>query len=139
MNYRALTPFPVGQFGSPPGSGAKNSEQTQQPSNLHAGLATSPPSSFLFNRDACPPRQIARPQNPPASPPKVQASIQQRSTVPSDQSSISPSLSIEMSAVDLKWGVLFDQQGLPTKRWEQVIKGLGKYLVSQIPGRQKRD
>lgn len=32
----------------------------------------------------------------------------------------------------MKWGVLFDQNGLPTKRWEQVIRGLGNYLVSML-------
>lgn len=36
----------------------------------------------------------------------------------------------ELSAVDRKWGTLFDQHGVPTKRWEQVIRGIGNYLVS---------
>jgi hypothetical protein len=32
--------------------------------------------------------------------------------------------------VDQKWGVLFDHDGLPTKRWDQVLRGIGNYLVS---------
>ncbi|KAG7294347.1 hypothetical protein NEMBOFW57_004418 [Staphylotrichum longicolle] len=32
----------------------------------------------------------------------------------------------------MKWGVLFDQNGLPTKRWEQVIRGLGNYLMDEF-------
>lgn len=37
---------------------------------------------------------------------------------------------MEVSAIDMKWGVLFDRDGLPTKRWEQVARGIGSYLVS---------
>ncbi|KAL2149645.1 hypothetical protein VTH82DRAFT_8297 [Thermothelomyces myriococcoides] len=37
----------------------------------------------------------------------------------------------ELSAIDRKWGILFDQNGVPTKRWEQVIKGLCNYLMAE--------
>ncbi|KAH7319652.1 hypothetical protein B0I35DRAFT_408440 [Stachybotrys elegans] len=33
-----------------------------------------------------------------------------------------------MSAVDLKWGKLFDERGEPTKRLGHVLRGLAKYL-----------
>ncbi|GAB1312949.1 hypothetical protein MFIFM68171_03159 [Madurella fahalii] len=122
----------LGQFGSPSGSGAKDIGQTQQPSNMHAGSVTSPPASSSFNRGACISQQMARPPDPPALSPKTQASIQWNNTVPPLQSSTNPSSPIEISAVDLKWGVLFDQQGLPTKRWDQVIKGLGRYLMDEF-------
>ncbi|KAK4190239.1 hypothetical protein QBC35DRAFT_491112 [Podospora australis] len=36
-----------------------------------------------------------------------------------------------VSAVDSKWGVLFDERG-PTKRWDQVIKGLGQYVMDEF-------
>ncbi|KAL2179846.1 uncharacterized protein P884DRAFT_283046 [Thermothelomyces heterothallicus CBS 202.75] len=37
----------------------------------------------------------------------------------------------ELSAIDRKWGILFDQNGVPTKRWEQVIRGICNYLVAE--------
>jgi hypothetical protein len=38
----------------------------------------------------------------------------------------------EVSAIDRKWGVLFDPTGVPTKRWDQVVRGIGNYLVSTL-------
>ncbi|KAL2168596.1 hypothetical protein VTG60DRAFT_7139 [Thermothelomyces hinnuleus] len=37
----------------------------------------------------------------------------------------------ELSAIDRKWGILFDQNGVPTKRWEQVIGGICNYLMAE--------
>ncbi|KAH6621384.1 hypothetical protein B0J18DRAFT_225469 [Chaetomium sp. MPI-SDFR-AT-0129] len=51
------------------------------------------------------------------------------STPPLTNMSVPPK---EISAVDRKWGTLFDQQGVPTKRWEQVIRGIGNYLKDEF-------
>ncbi|KAK0674592.1 hypothetical protein QBC41DRAFT_309086 [Cercophora samala] len=39
---------------------------------------------------------------------------------------------VEISAVDLKWGPLFDERGAPTKRWEQVVRGFGQYILDEF-------
>ncbi|KAF4948357.1 hypothetical protein FGADI_9669 [Fusarium gaditjirri] len=36
-----------------------------------------------------------------------------------------------ISAVDLKWGILFDDKGEPTKRLGQVLRGIANYLISE--------
>ncbi|EMT62508.1 hypothetical protein FOC4_g10006125 [Fusarium odoratissimum] len=36
-----------------------------------------------------------------------------------------------LSAVDLKWGTLFDDRGEPTKRLGQVLRGIANYLISE--------
>ncbi|KAH6622807.1 hypothetical protein F5144DRAFT_495368 [Chaetomium tenue] len=38
----------------------------------------------------------------------------------------------ELSAIDKKWGVLFDKDDVPTKRWEQVVRGIGNYLMDEF-------
>ncbi|KAK4032096.1 hypothetical protein C8A01DRAFT_51040 [Parachaetomium inaequale] len=38
----------------------------------------------------------------------------------------------EISAIDRKWSVLFDPTGVPTKRWEQVVRGIGNYLMDEF-------
>jgi hypothetical protein len=36
----------------------------------------------------------------------------------------------ELSAVDQKWGLLFDNERNPTARLGQVLRGLAKHIVS---------
>jgi hypothetical protein len=36
------------------------------------------------------------------------------------------------SALDEKWGSLFDNRGVPTRRLEQVLRGLANYIVSYL-------
>ena len=84
-----------------------------------------PPPPFAHPQHAVPPQQV------PAAPqmlPRQQPGVQWSNTVPPPPVPSPPQR--EVSAVDLKWGVLFDQNGLPTKRWEQVLGGVGNYLVS---------
>lgn len=38
----------------------------------------------------------------------------------------------QKSALDGKWGELFDKKSLPTKRLEQILKGLANYVVSSV-------
>ena len=84
-----------------------------------------PPPPFAHPQHAVPPQQV------PAAPqmlPRPQPTVQWANTVPPPPVPSPPQR--EVSAVDLKWGVLFDQNGLPTKRWKQVLGGVGSYLVS---------
>lgn len=37
-----------------------------------------------------------------------------------------------LTAIDKRWGVLFDKEGAPTKRMHQVVKGLAKYIVDEF-------
>ncbi|KAK0706394.1 hypothetical protein B0T26DRAFT_452095 [Lasiosphaeria miniovina] len=48
--------------------------------------------------------------------------------------SISPV--VEMSAIDQKWGILFDGQGVGTKRLEQVFKGFARYIAEELTPRK---
>ncbi|CAN8103780.1 unnamed protein product [Discula destructiva] len=38
----------------------------------------------------------------------------------------------EMTAIDMKWGVLFEKDGAPTKRMEHVVRGLANYIVEEF-------
>lgn len=39
---------------------------------------------------------------------------------------------LELTAIDKRWGVLFDKDGAPTKRMRHVVKGLANYLVQEF-------
>jgi len=45
---------------------------------------------------------------------------------------------VSTSSIELFWGVLFDQNDRPTKRWEQVASGIGQYIVSNCPSESWR-
>ncbi|KAL1855807.1 hypothetical protein Daus18300_010982 [Diaporthe australafricana] len=38
----------------------------------------------------------------------------------------------QLTAIDQKWGILFDKDGESTKRMEHVVKGLAKYIVDEF-------
>lgn len=38
----------------------------------------------------------------------------------------------QMTAIDQKWGLLFDKEGESTKRMEQVVKGLANYIIEEF-------
>lgn len=74
-------------------------------------------SPIILNEEPEPePRHTAPPR--PAS----------RSAIPSDPAKQGPAL----SAVDLKWGRLFDVRGDPTPRLGQVLRGIANYLVCYL-------
>jgi hypothetical protein len=54
-----------------------------------------------------------------------------RSAIPSDPAKQGPTL----SAVDLKWGRLFDDRGDPTPRLGQVLRGISNYLIAEYSPR----
>lgn len=39
---------------------------------------------------------------------------------------------LELTAIDNRWGVLFDRDGSPTKRMVDVVKGLAKYIIEEF-------
>lgn len=43
---------------------------------------------------------------------------------------------VELTAIDKRWGVLFERDGTPTKRMHQVVKGLAKYIVDEFLPRE---
>jgi hypothetical protein len=123
----------LGTNGSPSTSFASDSTSSnhhQQPLRpKSAPLQTSPPTSkarpsvrfskspIILNEDEGPePRHAVPPR--PAS----------RSAIPSEPAKQGPTL----SAVDLKWGRLFDERGDPTARLGQVLRGIANYLVGYI-------
>ncbi|KAK3304590.1 uncharacterized protein B0T15DRAFT_247815 [Chaetomium strumarium] len=67
----------------------------------------------------------ARPQSPPPG-------VHWSNPVPPPPVGTAPGLAKEASVIDQKWGILFDRDGLPTKRWQQVLKGIGSYLMDEF-------
>lgn len=39
---------------------------------------------------------------------------------------------VEMTAIDMRWGVLFAKDGLHTKRMEHVVRGLANYIIDEF-------
>jgi len=73
----------------------------------------------------------------PEMSPRSTTGVQWSSTVPLVSSpggwSSSPTSTrfpVEVSAVDVKWGQLFDDKGVETKRLGQILGGTGQYIVS---------
>lgn len=99
-------------------------------SNLQTGSFILPPPVSPTSPEISTSQQMAAAPKSPTLSSKTQASVQWYDRAPQPQRSMGSNSPLEMSAVDLKWGVLFDKQGLPTKRWQEVIGGLGRYLVS---------
>ena len=118
-----LTSVVVGQMQGPTGPGPRNP------------YGASPPNSPA---DRCQPSPVGHANRAPfprqaAAPSTQQPGVQWSSTVlPPPQSGVATAgAPVEVSPIDMKWGVLFDQNGAATKRWEQVVRGIGRYLVSQ--------
>lgn len=44
----------------------------------------------------------------------------------------SPAASVELTAIDKKWGVLFEPSGTHTKRMEHVVRGLANYIIEEF-------
>jgi hypothetical protein len=95
-----------------------------------------PPAPFAHAQRAFPPPQAP---NVPGMLHRPQPGVQWSNGVPpppppppppAAAPATTPESPKEPSAVDRKWGCLFDQNDLPTKRWEKVIRGIGNYLVS---------
>lgn len=118
-----LTSVVVGQMQDPAGPGARNPCGASPPNSPADRCQPSPPVGHA-NRAPFPCQS--------AAPPTPQAGVQWSSTVtPPPQSGVATvGAPVEASPIDKKWGVLFDQNGAATKRWEQVVRGIGRYLVS---------
>ncbi|KAK4122935.1 hypothetical protein N657DRAFT_664724 [Parathielavia appendiculata] len=85
---------------------------------------------------AMPNMSAPRPRPPPFVPPHHSFPSQRASNAPEMRPRPQPPspgagkcLPEEVSPLDVKWGVLFDQNGLPTRRWDQVLRGIGNYLL----------
>ncbi|KAL2143431.1 hypothetical protein VTI28DRAFT_10418 [Corynascus sepedonium] len=127
-------------------------ELGQIPSPSSPGATVAPDSAQPSIRPAIPNMSAVRPQMPiPSAPvqrsPPLQASsnapqctrprpgVQWTDPLPAAAPPpLSPasSSSNELSAIDRKWGMLFDQNGVATKRWEQVVRGIGNYLMVEF-------
>lgn len=44
----------------------------------------------------------------------------------------STSQAVEMTAIDMRWGVLFEKDGTHTKRMEHVVRGLANYIIEEF-------
>lgn len=122
----------LGTAGSPSTSFISDSTSSRV-SNPHppmpkpATKQSSPPTSkarpsvrfsnepIILNKDPEPPLETRPPSRPP--PP-----------IPMNQGPV-------LSAVDLKWGKLFDDKGEPTERLGQVLRGIANYLVLEYSPR----
>lgn len=133
--------FAVGQMRSSPEPRAADGNLARQAPGLSASTSPTsrchPPPLLAHTNRAFSPHHAVVPPTPELSH-RTQPGVQWSNTVPPPQPAVVPGLPVELSPVDLKWGVLFDQNGLPTKRGEQVVRGIGRYLVSTCHFRKKR-
>ncbi|KAF4441940.1 hypothetical protein FACUT_2347 [Fusarium acutatum] len=104
-------------------------------------------SSRASNRPSSPPKPAIREASPPAPKPRpcvrfskapiiLNEGPEPRHPEPRPTSrSVPPPEPVKqgpaLSAVDLKWGTLFDDKGEPTKRLGQVLRGIANYLISE--------
>lgn len=51
---------------------------------------------------------------------------------PEEPRNTSAGKDIELTAIDMRWGVLFDKDGSHTKRMEHVVRGLANYIVEEF-------
>lgn len=100
-------------------------------------VSSAPNSPAVHTTRPFSPQQAVRPPSTPELSPRTQPGVQWSNTVPLLQPALVPGSPVELSPVDLKWGVLFGLNGHPTKRWEQIIRGLGRYLVSTAQDEKK--
>jgi hypothetical protein len=123
--------FAVGQMRSSPEPRAADGNLARQAPGLSAPTSPTsrcqPPPPLAYTNRTFSPHQAVVPPTPELS--HRTPGVQWSNTVPPPQPAVVPGLPVELSPVDLKWGVLFDQNGLPTKRGEQVVRGIGRYLV----------
>ncbi|KAL2265704.1 hypothetical protein VTJ83DRAFT_6804, partial [Remersonia thermophila] len=79
-----------------------------------SGARTQP--GMRWNEAASPPQQRpASARSPPRGPGARAASSRETS-----------------ASMDRKWGVLFDHEDKPTKRWAEVAQGIGKYMMDEF-------
>lgn len=45
---------------------------------------------------------------------------------------VSTGQAVELTAIDMRWGVLFDKDGSHTKRMEHVVRGLANYIIEEF-------
>ncbi|KAK4102672.1 hypothetical protein N658DRAFT_506281 [Parathielavia hyrcaniae] len=102
---------------------------------------TSPGMTQQASGLAVPNMSVPRPQPPPSTPSQYAFSPGPRpqfgmpwSSIASPPPSPGPGLGLpeELSPLDTKWGVLFDQNSLPTRRWDQILRGLGNYMLHEF-------
>ncbi|KAF9775838.1 hypothetical protein IL306_006030 [Fusarium sp. DS 682] len=104
-------------------------------------------SSRASHRSSSPPKPAVKESSPPAPKPRPCVRFSKapiilnegpeprhpgprpisRSVPPPEPAKQGPTL----SAVDLKWGTLFDDKGEPTKRLGQVLRGIANYLIAE--------
>ncbi|KAL2257361.1 hypothetical protein VTK26DRAFT_279 [Humicola hyalothermophila] len=122
----------LGQMQASAGPGARNPHGSS-PLNSPVGQRQPWPPVAQANRSPFPHQVPASPATPEAFP-RTQPGVQWSSTVPPPPPSgiVPGDPSVELNPIDKKWGVLFDQNGVATKRWEQVVRGLGRYLMDEF-------
>ena len=138
-----LTSFVVKQVPSPtpPEMNATRGPVQQPPGMTAPNMSASrpqpmqPPPPFAPASRGFPPQQA--PNAPPF--PRPPPGVQWNTPAPPQGQPLRPEPDSprEVSAIDKKWGVLFDRDGIPTKRWDQVVRGIGNYLVSILSGEKE--
>ncbi|EPE27303.1 hypothetical protein GLAREA_03218 [Glarea lozoyensis ATCC 20868] len=89
-----------------------------------------PPSPVLPSKSAYPPPPPMARKSPPVSPtdkgPGVRFTNREPKTRPAGTRTFSQ---LELSTIDLKWGQLFENDGTPTPRLGQFLRGLANHIV----------
>lgn len=127
---------------------AQSFESSRRSSNRSSAASTcSPTSSFISETKPTKPALVNHNHSPTESPqhsPKIRQSVRfsdrgpvvlngrpaTRTEAPRPEPPVVDEKGNALSAVDQKWGRLFDDRGEPTARLGQVLRGIANYLVS---------
>jgi hypothetical protein len=90
-----------------------------------------PPSPIQPSKSAYPPPPpMGSRRSPPASPVEKQPGVRFTNRDPKPRPAGTRTFSqLELSTIDLKWGQLFENDGTPTPRLGQFLRGLANHIV----------
>lgn len=116
---------------------SKNSNSSSSPTPTTRRVYTPPSptqSSKTMYGNPLPEPMSAR--SPPSSPLEKPAGVRfSDRTIPTRSAVGRTFSSLELSAVDQKWGRLFDSEGNPTPRLGQFLIGLANHIVKEFPSK----
>lgn len=117
-------------------SSNKSSSTSSPPPNAHRDGVYTPPSPTQSSRPVH--AIVQEPLRSPASSPLekpsgVRFSDRTLPTRPAGPGGLRTYSTLDLSAVDEKWGRLFDREGNPTQRLGQFLRGIANHLIDDFP------
>jgi hypothetical protein len=112
---------------------SNKSSSTSSPPPNNRGVYT-PPSPTQPSQPINVPQQPMEPaRSPPSSPSERPSGVRfSDRSLPTRPGAGRTYSTMELSTIDQKWGRLFDNEGNPTQRLGQFLRGLANHIVKQI-------